>query len=120
MGSVPALLKNTSFEDVDTNVYMCPVGTWPKDPKLKEIGRYMRAQTVDSALESYTLAMFTRYGDWKPAEVEVLLAHLRAELKSNKLHIYAKWLVLHILIEVTFLILTWSHSYFITARKPLD
>ncbi|KAJ5559218.1 S-adenosyl-L-methionine-dependent methyltransferase [Penicillium sp. DV-2018c] len=96
MGSVPALIKDSSFEDVDTNIHMVPVGTWPKDPRMKEIGRYMRAQTVDAALESYTLAMFTRYGDWKPAEVEVLLAQIRAELKSNKLHIYAKWLVVRV------------------------
>lgn len=68
--------------------YICPIGTWPKDPKLKEMGRYFRAQMVEVAMESYSLALFTRFGGWKPVEVQVLLAHLRAEFQSNKVHAY--------------------------------
>lgn len=37
--------------------------------------------------------MFTRFGDWKPAEVEVLLARVRSELRNNQVHLYTKMFV---------------------------
>lgn len=85
---LPDLLREASFENIDMVQYVCPVGTWPKDLKLKEMGRYFRAQMIEGAMESYSLALFTRFGDWKPVEVQVLLSHLRAELQSNKIHAY--------------------------------
>ena len=90
MPELPSLLQETSFEVLNNTCFICPVGTWPKDPKLKEIGRCMRAQLCDGALESYTLAMFTRYGNWKRVEVEVLLAGVRSEIKTNKKPLYTK------------------------------
>lgn len=90
---IPGLLQEASFENVDMVEHVCPFGTWPKDPKLKEIGRYFRAQMVEGAMESYSLALFTRFGGWKPVEVQVLLAHLRTEIQSNKIHAYTKMLV---------------------------
>ena len=88
------LLENASFQNINVTSYVLPIGTWPKDPTLKEIGKYFRAQMVDSAIEGYTLALFTRYGKWTPMEVQVLLAHLRRELKSNKMHIYSQLYVI--------------------------
>jgi hypothetical protein len=90
---LPSLLREASFESVDTVEHVCPFGTWPKDPKLKEVGRYFRAQMIEGAMESYSLALFTRFGGWKPVEVQVLLAHMRTELQSNKIHAYSKLLV---------------------------
>ncbi|KAJ5698049.1 hypothetical protein N7462_000054 [Penicillium macrosclerotiorum] len=87
---LPGLLEGAAFKDINVAEYPCPIGTWPKDPKLKEIGRYFRAQMVQSAVEGYSLALFTRFGGWKPIEVQVLLAHLRGELKTNKMHVYTK------------------------------
>jgi hypothetical protein len=87
---IPSLLEEVSFENVDMIEHVCPFGTWPKDPKLKEVGRYFRAQMIEGAMESYSLALFTRFGGWKPVEVQVLLAHLRTELQSNKIHAYTK------------------------------
>jgi hypothetical protein len=84
------MLKDTSFEDVDMAEYPAPIGTWPKDPALKDLGRCFRAQFVDGAVESYTLALFTRTGKWTFAEVQVLLAQLRSELRGNKIHVYAR------------------------------
>lgn len=82
------MLEGAAFDKIKIAELVCPIGTWPKDPKLKEVGRYFRAQMADTAVESYSLAMFTRFGGWAPEEVQVLLAHLRSELKSNKMHIY--------------------------------
>ncbi|KAJ5096448.1 S-adenosyl-L-methionine-dependent methyltransferase [Penicillium alfredii] len=100
MPRMPKLLEEALFDQIEPSEQNCPIGTWPKDPKLKEIGRYFRAQFADSALDSYSLALFTRFSDWKPTEVQVLMAHVRSELNSNKIHWYTKF-------------------SFVTAQKPL-
>ncbi|KAJ5180949.1 hypothetical protein N7492_004159 [Penicillium capsulatum] len=97
---MPRMVKDAMFENVDYSERFVPIGTWPKDPKLKEIGRFFRAEMADGAVESYSLAVFTRFGGWTTLEVQVLLAHLRAELRSNKMHVYTTFA-------------------FTTARKPL-
>ncbi|KAL1982336.1 hypothetical protein VTN96DRAFT_1430 [Rasamsonia emersonii] len=94
------LLRNAAFEKVEIMEEVCPIGTWPKDKRLKEIGRYFRAQFLDGAVDSYSLALFTRFGGWSRLEVEVLLAHVRDEIKSNKMHVY-------------------THCSFATAQRPL-
>lgn len=91
-------LEEANFEDVEEMESPVPVGTWPKDPKLKEIGRYFRAQLSDGAVESYSLALFTRFGKWTSAEMQVLLARLRSELRMNKMHVYARMYVLPLLL----------------------
>ena len=40
----------------------------------------MRAQRADSVLESYTLAMFTRYGDWKQYSPKYELSQINSIL----------------------------------------
>lgn len=85
---LPGLLRAGGFEDVEFVQRHVPLGTWPRDPKLKEIGRFFRVQFLERALEAYSLALFTRFGDWTNEEVQVLLALVREELKSNKFHLY--------------------------------
>lgn len=95
------LLDKAGFQTVRTHEEICPIGTWPKNPRLKEIGRYFRVQFLEGAMDSYSLALFTRYGGWSTVETEVLLAHVRDEIKSNKMHVY-------------------THCSFAVGTKPLD
>jgi hypothetical protein len=85
------IVAQAGFKNVVSEDKLCPIGTWPKEKKLKEIGRYFRCQMLEGAIEGYSLAVFTRFGGWSPAETEVLFAHVRNELKSNKMHIYTYW-----------------------------
>ncbi|KAJ5259310.1 S-adenosyl-L-methionine-dependent methyltransferase [Penicillium angulare] len=62
-------LEKASFEEIKFARNPIPIGRWPKEPRMKEIGRYIRAQLVDSAAESYTLALFTRFGGWSHEEI---------------------------------------------------
>lgn len=41
-------------------------------------------------LEAFTMALFTRIHQWKPEEVEVLLAKIRAEWKKRRIHGWQK------------------------------
>ncbi|OJJ34531.1 hypothetical protein ASPWEDRAFT_185016 [Aspergillus wentii DTO 134E9] len=94
------MLKEATFENINVVEQVCPIGTWPKDRRLKDIGRYFRLQFLEGAVDSYSMALFTRLGGWSKEEVEVLLAHVRTEIKENKMHVY-------------------THCSFATAQKPL-
>lgn len=85
---LPDLLTQAGFEDVELTQKIVPLGAWPKDKALKEIGRWFRVQFLEMALEAYTMALFTRFGNWKYEEVQVLLAMVRNELKSDRIHLY--------------------------------
>lgn len=80
---------NAGFEDVVSKVVKVPMSPWPKDPKLKEIGRYMQAEQLQ-AMPSYTHALLSRVLNWETTEIEVLLAQVSAELKDRSIHQYAK------------------------------
>lgn len=60
---------------------------WPKDPKLKEIGRYQEVQLAQ-AIPAYTPALFTRVLGWTKEEVDVLCDLVGKELKDRSLHLY--------------------------------
>lgn len=88
--SMPDMMEKAGFQNVQLQEHIVPVGTWPKDKTLKEIGRWFRLQFLESGLEAYSMALFTRAG-WSKEEMDVLLAHVRREMKSNKMHMYTYW-----------------------------
>ncbi|EEH44098.2 uncharacterized protein PADG_00387 [Paracoccidioides brasiliensis Pb18] len=92
---------NAGFVDVDTSEKIVPAGTWPRDRNLKRRGAYFMAQLLDFALDSYSVALFTRGGGWHEEEVRGLLNGVKAELRTNKMHLY-------------------THFSFCIARKPLN
>ncbi|KAK5098609.1 hypothetical protein LTR70_002497 [Exophiala xenobiotica] len=85
---MPDLLRQGGFINVLATERPCPIGTWPKDKKLKEIGRFFKHQFINMAVDSYSLALFTRIGGWSEAETQILLARVRDEFKGNKMHLY--------------------------------
>lgn len=66
-----------------------PQSPWPKDPKLKELGRYHQLNMLE-AMPIYTYALFTRVLGWTRAEIEGLLAGIRTELRDTSHHLYTK------------------------------
>ncbi|KAL1986895.1 hypothetical protein VTN96DRAFT_5312 [Rasamsonia emersonii] len=80
-------MEKAGFVDVKEFVFKKPVGSWPKDPKMKEIGRLQQAQQLQ-AIQSYSSALFSRVLGWSKPELEVLLAKVRNELMDRSLHMY--------------------------------
>lgn len=64
-------LKAAGFVGVREDVLKVPVGPWPKDPRLKELGRWMQIQTMD-AIEPLPLALFPRVLGWSEQESRIL------------------------------------------------
>lgn len=78
-------LKDAGFEDVVAQKYVWPVGTWPADRHLKEVGAWNYLQIVEG-LEGFTYALFTRQLGYTQKEVEVICANIRKEMKDPKMH----------------------------------
>ncbi|UPK94434.1 hypothetical protein LCI18_005369 [Fusarium solani-melongenae] len=64
----------------------CPLSPWPKDPKLKEIGRFGQVFGTQDP-EGFVNFVATFLG-WSSDEVHVYLARFRSELRNLKHHPY--------------------------------
>ncbi|KAK1624304.1 methyltransferase domain-containing protein [Colletotrichum phormii] len=82
------------------DVEKVPVGTWPKEPRLKSVGSYCAAVNYDS-LGGVTNVPFTKCLGWTQLEIEIFLIQVRKDLLDNSNHAYH-----------------WYHSY--SGQKPLE
>ncbi|KAI9370121.1 methyltransferase [Aspergillus egyptiacus] len=89
-----ARFEKIGFVNVTEEVYKLPQSPWPKDPKLKELGRYHQVNVFE-AIPPYVYALFTRYLGWQRPEIEALVAGMRQELKDPSIHIYTKTRVVY-------------------------
>ncbi|KAF2250247.1 S-adenosyl-L-methionine-dependent methyltransferase [Trematosphaeria pertusa] len=93
-------VKDAGFTNVHSRTLPFPVGTWPKDKTLKEVGAFNLLQFLDN-LEGMTLRIYTSAWGWKPEEVKVLCAQLRKEFKNPKMR--------------------FQHNFYVVyAQKPVD
>ncbi len=72
-GQLKGIYERVGFVDVEERVFKMPINGWPKDDRLKEIGRMWEANFVQG-LSGFSLSMFTRAYDMTPAEIEVCCA----------------------------------------------
>ncbi len=77
-------IKDAGFTNVVHKLLPIPVGTWPKNRKLKEIGAFDVVQFLDG-LEAISLRILTTVGGWSPEEVQVLLVDVRKELREPRM-----------------------------------
>ncbi|KAF4338324.1 hypothetical protein FBEOM_7789 [Fusarium beomiforme] len=64
-----------------------PIGGWPKDPKLAEVGRFVKL-TLENDIEGYTLLLWNNVLQWPKDEYQVFLMELRKALRNRKIHGY--------------------------------
>jgi len=92
-------MLDAGFVDVVEVPYVWPQNTWPKDEKLKELGRWNLANSLDG-LEGYTMAIMTRVHGMSPEAVQLMMANVRNDMKNKAIHAY--WPI-----------------YFVYGRKPI-
>lgn len=85
-------LAEAGFVDISTVQEKWPTNWWPKDKKYKQIGIWNHENMIN-ALGSVSYAIFTRPKaegglGWSRAEVEVLLAGVRKDMKDTSIHAY--------------------------------
>ncbi|ESU13987.1 hypothetical protein FGSG_13190 [Fusarium graminearum PH-1] len=99
-------IENAGFEDVkvvDYKVSMAlllqkvmlieplqvPVGGWPKDPAMAEVGRFM-LQTLLNDPEGYSFVLWNHVLKWPEDEYQIFLMQVRKALRNRKVHSYIK------------------------------
>ncbi|RTE84034.1 hypothetical protein BHE90_001416 [Fusarium euwallaceae] len=80
-------IEEAGFQDIKMVEYKIPVGDWPKDPKLAEIGRFVRL-TLENDLEGYTLMLWKHVLQWPDDEYQVFLMSIRNAIRNRKIHSY--------------------------------
>ncbi|KAM0368717.1 hypothetical protein ACHAPK_006376, partial [Fusarium culmorum] len=64
-----ARLNRAGFVDVQEEIRKLPIGVWPKDSKLKELGRYQAIQEL-KVIDSYTPKLFQHALGWNEQEIQ--------------------------------------------------
>ncbi|KAJ5804834.1 S-adenosyl-L-methionine-dependent methyltransferase [Penicillium riverlandense] len=85
-----ASIEKAGFVDVHEHIYKVPIGAWPRDKVLKEVGKLNYHHWV-TGMEGYAMWLLTTFGapsPWSPEAVQVYLAEVRAQLKDSHIHGY--------------------------------
>jgi hypothetical protein len=83
------MAEQAGFEDVVEKVYMFPLGPWPKDEKLREIGQWVALHNAD-AVDAFGLRLYTQDLGWDSDSAKVHLALAKEQLRDKSLHAYCK------------------------------
>jgi hypothetical protein len=80
-------MEEAGFENIEIKIFAWPSNVWPKNKSLKEIGRWNEINLIQG-VEGFTLALLTRVLGWSKAEVEILSAKVKNDLKNRSIHAY--------------------------------
>jgi len=78
-------ITDAGFENVIHEVFKLPVGPWPKDKRLKEIGSLNLLNLLDG-MEAISVAPFTRCFGWTKEKVQMLLLGVRKDVQNPRIH----------------------------------
>ncbi|KAF1846156.1 S-adenosyl-L-methionine-dependent methyltransferase [Cucurbitaria berberidis CBS 394.84] len=94
------LMHEAGFVDIHDVKFIWPIGTWPKDAHLKDLGRWGE-RNWSEGIEGWILALYTRVLGWTYAEVQDFAREFRRVIKNRKNHL-------------------WHEVRCVYARKPFD
>jgi hypothetical protein len=80
-------MQEAGFVDVHQRMFMWPSNMWPRDPFMKELGRWNQANILDG-LEGFCLALLTRGLNWSKQEVDIFVARVSRDLRDRRIHAY--------------------------------
>ncbi|KAI9894484.1 MAG: hypothetical protein M1814_003242 [Vezdaea aestivalis] len=88
------MIEEAGFANVREEIFDLPMGPWPKDPRLKEIGMFQQIQ-VTEGLSGIAMGLLTRVLGWTTQEVEVWLVGVRNEMRDRSVHSFWKMHVVY-------------------------
>ena len=93
--SVPEHLTAAGFSPTAHHVLKCPVGSWPKLPRLAYCGDLLRTALLEG-LAGYARVPLIRGLGWTGVQVEMLLVEVRRALEEKSgVHVYFPFHVLY-------------------------
>lgn len=84
-----AWYEEAGFVDVQERIVKVPIGTWPKDLRLKQIG-HLYEHNYRRGLGAWSTQVFRQAFSWNRSEIEVYLANVRRCLDDKHVHAYNK------------------------------
>ena len=75
--------REAGFINITTKRYKLPIGGWPADPKLKQVGLY-NGLFVDQSIDGFAVYPIGQVLGWTYEEVMVLVSKMRIALKDPK------------------------------------
>ncbi|KAK2753182.1 hypothetical protein FQN54_008008 [Arachnomyces sp. PD_36] len=89
-----SLLLEAGFENVQHYQMKVPVGPWPKNRTLKEVGLFNLVQILNG-VEAFSLRLYTQVLGWSFDELQSLLKEVSRELRSGTIHSYHSFHVIY-------------------------
>lgn len=78
-------MREAGFVNVQAVKSLLPLGTWPKDKKLKQIGLFNWTQLWEG-LQGMSLRLYIDFLGWTREDLEVFLTEVRGDLKDSSVH----------------------------------
>ncbi|KAF2084074.1 S-adenosyl-L-methionine-dependent methyltransferase [Saccharata proteae CBS 121410] len=79
--------ETAGYKNVTERVIKLPIGMWPKDKVLKQVGALMMVNYLE-ALEAMTVGLFTTVLGWSIDEVQTFLVGVRKDMRRKDVHVY--------------------------------
>jgi len=93
-------MKRAGFEDIHVEIQKSPYGPWAKDPRHREIGKFLLA-IAETGFEAYSLALFTRVLGFSVEDAKERFEAAKKDMRNRKIHAY-------------------NENFFVYGRKPLN
>jgi len=78
-------VRDAGFVDVQVFKVPVPIGSWPRDKRLKRMGVFNWTQIFEG-LQAVSLRLFLNVLKWTQSELEALLMEVRADMKNKDIH----------------------------------
>lgn len=93
-GRMKSLLEECGFINVQEMVMHIPIGTWPRNKVLKNVGLYWRA-ILDGGIQAIALGPLTRGLGWSREQVELFLIKVRKAYYDNTIQAYMPYHIIY-------------------------
>ena len=81
------LLEGAGFVNIEKKTFKLPIGPWPKDKRLKEVGLFYREQLLQG-LHGFALGLLGRVSGWSHDEIQVCIAIVRKDIQNAAIRGY--------------------------------
>ncbi|KAI0602629.1 S-adenosyl-L-methionine-dependent methyltransferase [Biscogniauxia sp. FL1348] len=86
-GHIAEVMRQCGYVNVTEKVFHIPIGTWPRNKKLKSVGLYWKTILLDG-VQAIALGPMTRGLRWRREQVETFLAAVRKAYHDNSCLMY--------------------------------
>jgi hypothetical protein len=86
-GRIADLMRQSGFINVSERVFHVPLGTWPEDKILRQVG-WMWKENLLSGVQAIALGPYTRGLGWSTDAVEMFLVSVRRAYHDDDVQMY--------------------------------